>query len=249
MPDLTGKNVVILGASGSLGAVLVRRAAADHAHVLAVARSRSGLDRVAKGVAGVDVLQLDATHDGAADQVFRALPPDVLIVCGGATPPTGAIHELTWAQFSTNWDSDVKMAFSFCRAALTKPLARDSVVIVISAGAALGGSPISGGFAGAKRTQMFIANYSQKESDRLGLGIRFIALAPAMIMPDTDLGKVAVEAYSRYLGVPQADFLRSMKSPQTPHEVAEAVIELATSRDASQGSVFTVSKEGIGRVP
>jgi NAD(P)-dependent dehydrogenase (short-subunit alcohol dehydrogenase family) len=248
MPNLTGKSVVVLGASGSVGAVLVRRLAAEGAHVLAVARNRSRLDALAGSVTGVDTLALDATSDDAPARVFQALPPDILIVCGGATPPTGPIHELDWAQFAANWETDVKMAFLFCRAALRNPLAPGSVVMLISAGAALSGSPISGGFAGAKRTQMFIANYSQKESDRLGLGIRFIALSPAMIMPDTDLGKLAVEAYSRYLGIAQADFVRSIKSPQTPQDVAEAILDLAVSPHGHQGSVFTVSKDGIARV-
>ena len=96
---------------------------------------------------------------------------------------------------------------------------------------------------------MFIANYSQKESDRLGLGIRFLALAPSMIMPDTDLGKLAIEQYSKYLGIPAADFVRSMKSPQTPRDVAEAVVVLSTRQEDSQGNVFTVSSEGIAKVP
>jgi NAD(P)-dependent dehydrogenase (short-subunit alcohol dehydrogenase family) len=249
MSDLDGKNVVILGASGSVGTVLVRRLAADGAHILAVARNGSGLDALAKDVAGIDILSLDATQDDAPTQVFRTLSPDVLIVCGGATPPTAPIHELTWPQFTANWEGDVKMAFLFCRAALTKPLATGSVVILISSGAALGGSPISGGYAGAKRTQMFIANYSQKESDRLGLGVRFVALAPAMIMPNTALGKLAVDNYAKYLGIPVADFVDSIKSPQTPHDVAEAVVALSRRQEGGQGSVFTVSSEGIAKVP
>lgn len=204
---------------------------------------------LAKDVSGVDVLQLDATQDHAPDEVLRALPPDVLVVCGGTTPPMAPIHELTWTQFSANWEGDVKMAFLFCRAALTQPLPRGAVVILISSGAALGGSPISGGYAGAKRTQMFIANYSQKESDRLGLGIRFIALAPSTIMPNTELGKLAVEQYSKYLGIPAADFVGSMKTPQTPRDVAEAVVTLATHQDYGPGSVFAVSSEGIAQVP
>jgi NAD(P)-dependent dehydrogenase (short-subunit alcohol dehydrogenase family) len=207
------------------------------------------LDVLAKDVAGIDILSLDATQDDAPTQVFRTLSPDVLIVCGGATPPTAPIHELTWPQFTANWEGDVKMAFLFCRAALTKPLATGSVVILISSGAALGGSPISGGYAGAKRTQMFIANYSQKESDRLGLGVRFVALAPAMIMPNTALGKLAVDNYAKYLGIPVADFVDSIKSPQTPHDVAEAVVALSRRQEGGQGSVFTVSSEGIAKVP
>jgi NAD(P)-dependent dehydrogenase (short-subunit alcohol dehydrogenase family) len=249
MAKLTGQNVVVLGASQGLGAAIVRRATTEGARTLAVARQRGGLERLAQEVVGIDVLALDAAREDAPAKVFQTLLPNVLVVCGGARPPAAPIHEMTWPQFSLNWESDVKASFLFCQAALTRPLAPGSVVTLISSGAALGGSPISGGYAGAKRMQMFIANYSQKESDRLGLGIRFIALAPAMIMPETDLGRHAVEGYSKYMGVPAADFIRSMRSPQSLEDVVDAVVELAAHPDAQKGSVFTVSSEGIARVP
>jgi hypothetical protein len=114
-----------------------------------------------------------------------ALRPNVLVVCGGARPPGRPIQELTWEEFSVNWNTDVRMSFAFCREALRAPLPAGSTVILISSGAALGGSPISGGYAGAKRTQMFIANYAQKESDRLNLAAR--------IMPETGLSQFAAE--------------------------------------------------------
>ena len=103
------------------------------------------------------------------------LKPDVLVLCGGAFPPAAPLHEQSWPQFAVNWESDVRIAFHFCKAALSYPLPAGTSVVVISSGAAVAGSPNSGGYAGAKRTQMFIANYSQKESDRLGLGLRFVA--------------------------------------------------------------------------
>lgn len=52
-----------------------------------------------------------------------------------------------------NWEIDTKMAFLFCREALKSPLAPGSVVAIIFSGAGSGGSPISGGYAGAKRVQ------------------------------------------------------------------------------------------------
>ena len=70
---------------------------------------------------------------------------------------------------------------------------------------------------------MFIANYGQKESDRLGLDLIFAALAPRMV-PDTEFGKYAVAGYSRYLGIPETDFVRSLDSPLlTSTDVAAAV--------------------------
>jgi hypothetical protein len=68
-------------------------------------------------------------------------------------------------------------------------------------------------------------------------------------MPNTALGKLAVDNYAKYLGIPVADFVDSMKSPQTPHDVAEAVVALSRRQEGGQGSVFTVSSEGIAKVP
>lgn len=249
MTKLAGKNVVVLGATGGVGATIVRRVVAEEARTLAIARGRNALDRLAREVSGLDVMALDASYEDAPAAVFDAIMPDVLVVCGGARPPAAALHEMTWSQFAVNWESDVKMSFRFCKAALGVPLQQGSTVILISSGAGLGGSPISGGYAGAKRTQMFIANYSQKESNRLQLGIRFIALAPSMIMPDTSLGRFAVEGYAKYLGVPIEDFVSSMKGPQTPDDVANAVIELLSYPTEQTGSIFTVSRQGIAAVP
>ena len=95
---------------------------------------------------------------------------------------------------------------------------------------------------------MFIANYSQKESDRLGLGLHFMALAPR-ITPDTELGKYAVAGYSRYLGISKADFIRSMAAPPTAIDVATGVIELLASPERSQGKAFIVSGNGLEALP
>ena len=209
---LQGKCVVVLGASRGVGREIVRRAAAEGAKVLAVARRARGLAEVAKTTQGVDTLALDAASEDAPRKVFRKTRPDLLVICGGATPPVRPIPELTWAEFGVNWEVDAKMAFVFCREALRTPLAPG----IISSGAGLGGSPISGGYAGAKRMQMFIAKYCQAESDRSELGIRFVALVPSRVMPETDLGQVAVNGYARYLGVPPEKFLENMGARQSP---------------------------------
>jgi NAD(P)-dependent dehydrogenase (short-subunit alcohol dehydrogenase family) len=245
MVTLAGKNVVVVGASRGVGRAIVRRMAADGAQVLAVGRKPESLDQLAKEVSGTKTLAMDATAHAAPSRVFAVLRPDVVILCAGARPPGRPIHELTWEEFAVNWDADVRMSFLFCREALRAPLTPGSTVILISSGAALGGSPISGGYAGAKRTQMFIANYAQKESHRLNLGVRFLALAPACIMPETELGRFAVECYARYLGISPAEFIKGMSARQTPEDVANATAELVNNASAYRSSVFTISGEGI----
>jgi NAD(P)-dependent dehydrogenase (short-subunit alcohol dehydrogenase family) len=243
---LQGKCVVVLGASRGVGREIVRRAAAEGAKVLAVARQARGLAEVAKTTQGVDTLALDAASEDAPRMVFRKTRPDLLVICGGATPPVRPIPELTWAEFGVNWEVDAKMAFVFCREALRTPLAPGSVVVIISSGAGLGGSPLSGGYAGARRMQMFIAKYCQAESDRSSeLGIRFVALVPSRVMPETDLGQAAVDGYARYLGVPPEKFLENMGARQSPADVAEAVLDLAVRPPTEAGSIFTISADGV----
>ena len=242
---LQGKRVVVLGASRGVGREVVQHASAEGAEVLAVAREGRGLAELAKSIRGVETLALDAASDAAPSKVFRKARPDLLVICGGATPPVRPIPELSWAEFSVNWEVDTKMAFLFCREALRMPLAPGSVVVIISSGAGLGGSPISGGYAGAKRMQMFLAKYCQAESDRRELGIRFVALVPSRIMPETDLGQVAVNGYARYLGVPPEKFLENMGARQSPTDVAEAVLDIVKKPPAEPGSIFTISADGM----
>src|SRR5262249_60059706 len=127
---------------------------------------------------------------------------------------------LEWRDFAETWDIDVKASFLFCRAAMRRPLQAGTVIILISSGAAIGGSPISGGYAGAKRMQMFLANYAQKESDRLGLDLRFLAVTPMRPMVDTEGGRAAVAGYTKYRRIPAAEFIRERDEQHTAQDRA-----------------------------
>ncbi|MDX8483025.1 SDR family oxidoreductase [Mesorhizobium sp. VK24D] len=240
---LRGKHVVVLGASRGVGRVIAERAAAEGGQVLAVARDKRGLVNFTNGT--INTLALDAASESAPTKVFRNIRPEILVICGGATPPALPVSQLNWNQFAVNWEVDTKMAFLFSREALRMPLAPGSVVVIISSGAGLGGSPISGGYAGAKRMQMFLAKYCQAESDRLELGIRFVALVPSRVMPETELGQVAVSGYARYLGIPPEKFLENMGPRQSPADVAQAVIETALRPPEGVGPIFTISANGL----
>jgi hypothetical protein len=176
-------------------------------------------------------------------QSIRRPPAHILVVYAGAFPPAAPIHQQSWQEFAVNWETDVKIAFHFSKAALSRPLPAGSSVILISSGAALAGSPNSGGYAGAKRTQLFIANYSQKESDRLGLGLRFAALAPR-VMPDTELGKYAVARYSRYFGISAAEFIQSMSSPPGPIRCRDRGHRVGYDPGSLQGKCVHSLREG-----
>ena len=247
--QLENKNVVIVGGSRGVGRVIAKTANDNGARVLVAARRSDSLEEIAAEIPGIETLKIDAAQEGSPEIVFETLRPDLLVLCGGAIPHMAPVHEHTWDDFSRNWNSDVKSSFLFCRAALSAPLAPGATVILLSSGAAIGGSTMSGGYAGAKRMQMFMADYCQIESDRAHLGLRFIALAPGRIMPTTDLGKAAVAGYASRLGVSEADFVQGMDYSITPQNVADALIEIAAEPAIMTGNVFIVTGKGVEPYP
>jgi NAD(P)-dependent dehydrogenase (short-subunit alcohol dehydrogenase family) len=242
--SLQGQNVVVIGGSRGVGRAIVEAALSEGATVLAVARGEPALAQFAWETSGVKTFAADATAESAPDQVFAILQPDILVICAGALAPSAPVHEQSWEVFSANWETDVKASFVFCKAALKGPLKPGTRIVLISSGAALsGGPPNSGGYAGAKRMQMFLADHSQKESDRLGLNLRFMALAPMRIMPGTGVGNAGIDGIAAYLGIQPADFIAAITDMQTPADVGRAVVALATEK--SQGSSFMVSGSGL----
>ena len=94
MLTLAGKNVVVIGGSRGIGRRIVEAGVRGGARVLAVGRQEHWLRELSRAVYGVETLSLDASEEDAASQVFAALCPDILLICGGALPPAGALHTL-----------------------------------------------------------------------------------------------------------------------------------------------------------
>ena len=125
------------------------------------------------------------------------------------------------------------------------PLAPGSLVVIVSSGASIGGSALSGGYAGAKRMQWFLAHYLQRESDALKLGIRFVALVPRQISGATDLGRTAVAAYAAQQGISEQAFLDRFGPSLTPEGVGGGVVDLLTDPAYATGIVFGITGQGL----
>ena len=130
-----------------------------------------------------------------AGELIDKYRPGVLVLNAGATPLPRPIQHHTWETFSRNWDVDVAHVFHWTREALLAPLEPGSTVVTLSSGAALFGSPLAGGYAGAKAAIRFLTSYAADESRRAGLGIRFVSLLP-QLTPATALGAVFAAAYA-----------------------------------------------------
>ncbi len=136
--NLKDKNVVVTGGSHGLGLGLVESLVEQGANVWVVARDEAALEAVHVRLhRRKDALRGRRIGDVGCDGLdLEAVKPDVLILNAGATPKMGPFDQVSWADFTTTWDTDVKGGLYWLQAALNLPLAPGSRVLVSSSGAA-----------------------------------------------------------------------------------------------------------------
>src|SRR5437868_15035514 len=248
MSDLSGRTTVVVGASRGLGRGIARAFAEAGAPVVAVARSGPALAELATSGTNIRTEVADAADATVAGSLLDRHEPEVVILVAGASPLMRPLQQQTWETFSVNWHTDVRIAFHWLREALLKPLRPGSRVVVVSSGAALAGSPLSGGYAGAKATQGFMTAYARDESERSGLGITFTAVLPRLT-PLTDLGRPAVRAYAARSGQSEDEYLRQLGEPLTPAVAGAAVVELVRADPATLAPGYLLTGGGLQTLP
>ncbi len=225
--NLSGTTAIVTGASRGFGratAVALARAGAD---VVGVARSRQLLDDLGAELGERFTPEVaDVTDPTVAGQLIDRYRPRTLVLNAGATPLARPLQRQTWETFSLNWNVDVQQAFHWVREALLAPLEPGSVVVALSSEAALRGSPLSGGYAGAKATVRLVTAYAAGESERQSLGIRFLSLLP-QLTPATELGGRYVAAYAGRAGLDVGAFLDRAGPTLTLEQVGGSILDLA----------------------
>jgi len=245
--ELTDTTALVTGASRGFGravAVALRDAGAN---VVAVARSAERLGKLRDQLGGsLATVAADVADPVVAGSLLEQYRPKTLVLNAGAAPLMRPIQHHTWDTFSRNWEVDVQQAFHWIREALLLPLAPQSTVIAMSSGAALFGSPLSGGYAGAKAAIRFISGYAADESERAGLGIRFVSVLPKLT-PATDLGGAAVAAYARRAGLDADVFVKQSGPALTPEHVGKLIADLASSTDHGAGA-YLLTPDGLKEI-
>ena len=239
-----GPPTMVVGASRGLGRGIALAFAAGGTRVVAVARTASALADLAAHHGNICPEVADAGDPTVAGGLLDRHEPQTLILVAGASPLMRPLQQQTWETFSVNWHTDVRIAFHWLREVLLKPLAPGSRVMVVSSGAAMAGSPLSGGYAGAKATQRFITGYAQEEANRAGLEITFTAILPR-ITPLTDLGAPAVRAYVARAGQSEQEYLRQLGDPLSPEAAGAALVQLARSEVAAVAPGYLLTSAGL----
>jgi NAD(P)-dependent dehydrogenase (short-subunit alcohol dehydrogenase family) len=250
MSERSGKTTIVVGASRGLGRGIATAFAEAGAPVVAVSRTAGAFPEPTKGAGTIQAEVADAGDPAVAARLLDRHEPEAVILVAGASPHMRPLQQQTWETFSVNWQTDVRIAFHWLREALLKPLRPGSRVIVFSSGAAVNpnGSPLSGGYAGAKATQRFITGYARDEAERAGLDITFTALLP-YFAPETGVGRAAVQAYAARAGQPLGEYLRDQGSLVTPEVAGAALVELVRADAAEVAPNYRLTGTGLEELP
>src|SRR5580698_1831687 len=238
---LSGTTAIVTGASRGFGRAVATALAGAGAKVVGVARDQARLAGLQAELGDRFIPEpADAADPVVAGQLIDSWQPRLIVLAAGAAPLSRPVQQHSWQSFSQNWEVDVQQAFHWTRESLLRPLPAGSTVLTFSSGAAIQGSPLSGGYAGAKATIRFIASYAAAESARNALGIRFLSILP-QLTPETALGAAAVAAYAAREGMDVASFLATRGPALTPELAGQAVLSLAVDPDRTGAYLLTAA--------
>jgi NAD(P)-dependent dehydrogenase (short-subunit alcohol dehydrogenase family) len=241
---LKDKNVIVTGGSRGLGLGLVEALVAHGARVTVVARDTDALGSV-RARLSVATISADVTDETAAQRIVAEVRPDILALNAGAKPRMGRLDQLSWGDFTALWDRDVKAGLHWLQAALNLPLKPGSRVLVGSSGAAVAGSPMSGGYAGAKRMLWLMAKYANGVSAQKDLGIRFQVIVPQQMVGGTGVGDTGASAYALAEGISREEFLARFGAPMPPRAFGEKVVSVLEDPKYAEGFAFGLKGTGV----
>ncbi|HWF77187.1 MAG TPA: SDR family oxidoreductase [Caulobacteraceae bacterium] len=245
---LTGKRVLITGASKGIGAAAAAAFAEEGCHVRLVARSAEALAELAGALARRH--NVEATHHPAdlrsSDDIARLAAEvedvDILVNNAGDIPggPLEAIDEATWRHA---WELKVFGYINLCRIYLARMQAAGSGVILNVIGAAGERSDANyvTGAAGNAALMTFTRALGSRSLDH---GVRVVGLNPGPVETDRIVTLMKTRAAqqlgdeSRY---PELMSRYPLGRAARPREIADLLCFLASDRSAyTTGVIFTV---------
>ena len=250
--EITVRPALVTGASRGFGRAIATALAAAGSQVVGVARDQAALGGLHAELGGsFTPVAADAADPVVAGQLIDAYRPGLLVLNAGAAPLPRPIQRHTWETFSRQLGG---------QRAAGLPLDPRGAAGPAGPGQPRGhpvqrgggrGSPLSGGYAGAKATIRFITAYAASEAERDGLGIRFVSLLP-QLTPVTGLGAAAVAAYAAREGIEVSAFTERAGQALTAEQAGQAVLDLAAGdRAAGDGpaGAYLLTAAGLSPAP
>jgi|SRR5436853_3654400 len=216
---LAGHRALVTGASGGLGAAIVRRLATEGMEVLATGRRREPLESLAANT-GAEVLACDLTVRSNLGGLLEKATSVDLLVCNAALPATGPLEDFSVDEIDRALDVNLRAPILLSRAAGPAMASRGGghIVFMSSMGAKAVG-PSLGVYASTKAALRALSMALRQDLHSVGVGVSVIFPGPIR-----DAGMWA-EA-----GLPTP---RGAGRSRTPEDVADAVVE-AVARDRAE---------------
>ncbi|EFL90916.1 SDR family oxidoreductase [Ahrensia sp. R2A130] len=184
--DLTGRTVLVTGASRGIGEASARRLHAAGANVVLLARTTSDIDRIAEALGEralaipCDVANWSAVEHAIEKTVERFGSIDTLINNAGLIEPIARIEDADPLEWSKVVDVNLKGAFQMVRACLpVMKRAGGGTVLNISSGAATSALEGWSHYCATKAALLMLTRCLHKEE--AGSGIRAVGLSPGTV--------------------------------------------------------------------
>jgi NAD(P)-dependent dehydrogenase (short-subunit alcohol dehydrogenase family) len=259
--DLNGRVAVVTGASKGIGLAVVRALLEEDARVVATSRSRTPeLDALDGELLHVpaDLMDPHAPAEVVARTIETFGRLDILVNNAGGPPPgTHLPHDGFLGRTDDHWralfEFNLFSAVRACRAALPLLVERGGGAIVnVSSGNGRQPSPFNVEYSAAKAAMMNLTKALSEEFAPRGVRVNGVCPGPTRTPWWTDPGG-ARDIFASMTGAAPEDVMTEvapeMMALRTgrlvePHEIADAVIVLASPRSASTTGTEVVVDAG-----
>jgi NAD(P)-dependent dehydrogenase (short-subunit alcohol dehydrogenase family) len=200
LSGITGKTLIVTGASGGIGRVLALALAGEGVGLVLNARSPGALEKVAqectKGGAAVDFLAGSAATrqvaDGLVEKAIMIGSFFGFIQAAGVLYPGPVVWELASAGFNEIFEASVTASFEMARAAFPHLIqAGEGIAVFFGSGAAERVVPGMGAYCAAKAAEEHLARHLAAETPE----ITTLVFRPGVV--NTSMARSAMNARGR----------------------------------------------------
>ena len=246
--QLSGKNVLITGASMGIGAHLAETFAEENVNLHLTARSTDKLEELRNRILAshdVDVTlhSSDLTESGACEELFDSVGAIDILVNNAGAIPSGSLWDVDEESWRKGWDLKVMGYINLCRLFYKKMQQQGEGVIINNIGN--GGEVFDAKYiAGTTGNASLMAFTRALGGNSLADNIRVVGVNPGPVDTDRIYNMLKKRAESELGDVNKYKDLEAtypLGRPAHKHEISDLIVFLASFRSGyTSGTIFTV---------